>query len=151
MKKILFVCAANITRSFMAERILMEQLRKSGRNDISVSSAGLLEMNGAPGDKTAAELLEKHGMPFTGHHSRTLTPDLVREADMIITMEAAQKAAILNRHPDAAGKLFLLKSFSGNPSGSGQDIKDCHKQSSYHYRLCFSEIFLSVEGMIKCI
>jgi protein-tyrosine phosphatase len=151
MKKILFVCSANITRSFMAERIFMEQLRKAGRNDIEASSAGLLDMKGAPGDIIAAELLQKHGIPPAGHNSRPLSSDLVREADMIVVMEAVHKTAVLNQYPDAAGKIFLLKSFSGNLNRPDQDIHDCHKRSSYHYRLCFSEIFLAIEGLIKCI
>ena len=37
--KVLFVCTANIVRSFMAERIFIEKLKKDKKTGIGVSSA----------------------------------------------------------------------------------------------------------------
>ena len=54
--KILFVCTANIVRSFMAERILMERLKKENKTDIEVSSGAIIDMDGAPPDQKAVKI-----------------------------------------------------------------------------------------------
>ena len=40
--KVLFVCNANIVRSFMAERLLRSRLKRAGLEGVDVSSAGVL-------------------------------------------------------------------------------------------------------------
>ena len=153
--KILFVCTANICRSFMAERIFRKKSEKSGRSDISVLSASLFDMKGAPPDPKAADLLVEKGFDGHGHKSRLLTEEMAAETDMILVMEQQHRDMIIEKHPDAAGKIFLLKPFYGSctqpDSNYMNDISDPHKRSSYHYRLCFAEIYMAIEGLIKCI
>jgi protein-tyrosine phosphatase len=153
MTRVLFVCSANIVRSFMAERILRNRLQRKGRTDVAVSSAGLLEMGEAPADKTARQVLRENGIEDTGHLSRLLRVDLVAEADLIVTLENGQAEKICAFYPQAAGKCRLLKSYLPSPgAGDGaEDVKDPCGLSIFHYRLCFAEICLAVEEMQKCI
>jgi len=58
---VLFVCTANINRSFMAEVIFKERLKKHGKQDITVSSAALVDMKGEPADPIAAKILMEGG------------------------------------------------------------------------------------------
>lgn len=149
---IIFVCTANICRSFMAERVLRRKLKENNRNDIEVSSAALYGFERASADPRAVELLNKKGFDGYGHKSRPLTEDMIAKADKIIAMEGAHQKAIIDRYPDAEGKVYLLKSFSENYTGLDEDIKDPYALSDYHYRLCFAEIYMAVEGLIKrCI
>jgi protein-tyrosine-phosphatase len=149
--KILFVCMANIVRSFMAERILKEKLETINGKDVIVSSAGLIDMEGMDGDPIAAATLGDHGIDGTNHHSRLLTEEMVVDSDMIIVMEDIHRKMIVDQYPDAVGKISLLKSFSRDHNEAYGDIRDPYKLSMYHYRLCFSEIYLSIDGLIKCI
>lgn len=153
--KILFVCSANICRSFMAERIFRKMSEKSGRSDISVSSASLFDMKGAPSDPTAANLLVEKGFDGLSHKSRLLTEEIAAETDMILVMEQQHRYMIIKKYPDAAGKTFLLKPFTSGciqpDSNNMDDINDPYKLSAYHYRLCFAEIYMAIEGLIKCI
>lgn len=150
--EILFVCAGNICRSFMAERILRKKLMENNCNYIEISSAALYNIEGVPGDPKAVEMLIEKGFNGYGHKSQLLTDDMVAGVDKIIVMESAQKKMIIDKYPDAEGKIYLLKSFSGDDHESHKDIKDPYGLSDYHYRLCFAEIYMAVEGLVKkCI
>jgi protein-tyrosine-phosphatase len=149
---ILFVCYANIARSFIAERILMGKLKAKNVRNVSVSSAGLFDMNGSEADPVAVNLLLKSGFDSSGHISRLLTEDLLTEADKVIVMEESHRQDILDRFPGNEHKIQLLKSFSPFlDSRSDLSIRDCHNKSAYHYRLCFAEIYEAIEGLVKCI
>ncbi|HUH65564.1 MAG TPA: hypothetical protein VLZ07_03950, partial [Syntrophales bacterium] len=147
----LFVCTANIVRSFMAEWILKGRLKEAKKTGIEVSSAALIDMHGMPTDPLAVEILHEHGFNGVGHASKLLDAEMVEAADKIIVMEGLHKDMILSLHPEAEGKIHLLKSFSPEFSKEHGDIKDPYKLSIFHYRLCFSEIYLSIDGLMKCI
>ncbi|MCX5835466.1 MAG: low molecular weight phosphotyrosine protein phosphatase, partial [Deltaproteobacteria bacterium] len=74
--KILFVCMANIVRSFMAERILKGKLEKINRKDVDVSSAGLIDMDGMPADPISAGILNDRGFEGANHQAQLLTEDM---------------------------------------------------------------------------
>jgi protein-tyrosine phosphatase len=149
--KILFVCTANIVRSFMAERILAEELKKDKKTGIDVSSAAIIDMHDAPADPTAVEILHEHGLDGAGHHSQILTEDMVSGVDMIIVMEGVHKKIIIGEYPAAELKIHLLKSFSPDYNDAYADIKDPYKLSIFQYRLCYSEIYMAINGLMKCI
>lgn len=147
----LFVCTANIVRSFMAERILRAKLRNAGRSDIDVISAGLVDMNGSPADPLAVKLLTETGIDGSGHVSKVIDEELVDRADMIIVMEKSHRRYLAKAYPGAQGKIFLLKSFDHNLQEKDNDIKDPHGQSVFHYRVVFAEISLALDGLMQCI
>lgn len=146
--KILFVCTANIVRSFMAEVIAKAKLKN---NSIDVSSAGIIDMNESPADSIARDILREHGLDYGEHSSRLLTDEMVSEADMIIVMENTHRKIIINEHPESENKIHLLKSFSQDYDEKYGDIKDPYKLSLFQYRLCFSEIYMAIDGLVKCI
>ncbi len=139
----------------MAERIFRKKSEENGRSDIKVSSASLVDMEGLPADPVVVDILEERGFDGNGHKSRLLTQDMVAETDMILVMEQLHREMLIENYSDAEEKVFLLKSFSGGCvrlNGSDMDdIRDPYKLSSYHYRLCFAEIYLAIEGVLKCI
>ncbi len=148
---ILFVCTANINRSFMAERILRGELKKRRKQDVHVSSAALINMKGGAADPVAAKLVTANGYDGDGHQSRLLTEEMVAQADLILVMENNHRKLILEQYPPAEGKLRLLKSYSRDYAEADGDIGDPYRMSIYHYRLCFSEVYLSIQGLLKCI
>ena len=148
---VLFVCTANINRSFMAEVIFKARSRKHGKQHITVSSAALVDMKEAPADPVAVKTLLENGFEGTDHHSRLLTEEMVSAADIISVMEEAQRRLIIERYPEAEAKVRLLKSFMKGYQGIDTDIKDPYRMPVYYYRLCFSEIYLAVEGMLEAV
>lgn len=136
----------------MAERMFRRRLKEHNRNDIEVSSAALYDMGRVSADPRAVDLLNKKGFDGYGHRSRLLTGDMIAEADKVIAMERAHQEVIIDKYPVAECKVYLLKSFSENYNGLDEDIKDPSGRSDYHYRLCFAEIYMAIDGLTKrCI
>jgi protein-tyrosine phosphatase len=150
-KRILFVCSGNLCRSFMAERIFGKQLRKRALQNVKAESAGLLDLEGADADPRAVSILREKSIYGSGHRSRLHSAEMIDRADRVLVMEEAQRQELLRRHPDAEGKVRLLKSFSPLGDEGNLDIQDPHGRESYRYRSCFAEIYFSVEGLFRCI
>lgn len=150
---ILFVCNANIVRSFMAERVLKSLLKSHGIREVEVSSASLLDMKGTSADTIARQILQENGIDDEGHHSRLVNEEMIREADLIVTMEKKQLQWIGDQYPEALPKLRVLKSYMPDMGSAetAEDVRDPYRRSIFYYRLCFAEISLAMGEMIKCI
>jgi protein-tyrosine-phosphatase len=108
-------------------------------------------MKKGSGDSVAAQLLKAKGFSADGHTSTLLDRSIVKESDMILVMEGLHQKIITEQYPESAGKIRFLKSFARDFKDQDQDIRDCYHRSIYHYRLCFSEIYLSIKGLLQCI
>lgn len=148
IKKILFVCTANICRSPMAEVILKEKLRNSGNTNISISSAGLMDMKGGRARDEAIEIIRNLGVDISHHRSRHLTDDMIKEADIVIVMEASHRDKILGKYPESSNKVFLLSRF-GNEKGIERDIADPYGAPVFYYRTAFREISFYINGLLN--
>jgi sulfate adenylyltransferase len=101
--KLLFVCTANICRSPSAEALA----RAEGPTDVEFSSAGTHALDGEPINADMVAVLPE-GLDTAGFRSRRLTPALVDDADLVVTMEAAQRVFVLDEQPAAFRKVFTL-------------------------------------------
>ncbi len=109
---ILFVCSGNTCRSVMAEHLLRKHLEAVGL-PVQVESAGLWAAEGEPASAHVRVLLRRDGLDVTGHRSRLLTEGQVDEAGLIVVMTEAHRRSLLDRFPQAEGKIRLLKEYDG--------------------------------------
>lgn len=145
---ILFVCTANISRSYLSERLFKNEAERNGAIDLAVSSAGIHAVAGNPPDPKMSEYLENLGVSPDGHVSRQLDDSHIEWADVILVMEKNHYNRIESRWPEAIHKVELLgKYVSGD--GSEDDIVDPYGRSPYHYRLSQSQIQMAVDKVVE--
>ena len=80
VRTILFVCVGNAGRSQMAEAIF-NRLAPSGFRGISAGTMPAKEVN-----PLAIEALRQIGVDASGYKPKLVSPDMVREAERIVTM-----------------------------------------------------------------
>ena len=104
--RVLVVCTGNVCRSPYIERILRQELSDTG---ITVESAGTGALVGQPLDLTAEALLQDRGLDSLGFIARALTPELVREADLVIGAAREHVDSAARMHPRALRYAFALR------------------------------------------
>lgn len=136
MRRILFVCTGNTCRSSMAEGICKNLLAARGIEDVEVSSAGIYALTGMPASSEAVDALAEWGIDLSGHRARLLTPEMVKEADLVLTMTSHHKKAVLEMSPEEKEKVFTLTEYVG----FGGDIADPIGKPFFFYRQYAEEI-----------
>lgn len=136
MKKryhVLFVCAGNTCRSPLAEALMKKKLTDRNIRGVSVSSAGVLALEGLPAAGNSDKVARELGVSLARFRSRPLTSRRVALADLILTMERRHGEEIVNRWPLADGKVHVISEFSGS---GRREIRDPVGQPLEVYRRC---------------
>jgi len=111
MKRILFVCSGNTCRSPMAEAMLRHALEATGVRDVTVESAGIGAWEGSAASEGAYLVLLEKGIDLSTHRARLLTPELVAQADLLLTMGRVQLGRV--RELGAGARAHLLGEYAG--------------------------------------
>lgn len=123
---VLLVCTGNTCRSPMAETLLRHELSQRFKNlfaftgqppPVVAVSAGLSAYPGGAASPEAITVMQSRGLSLKDHQSRPLTQRLLKQADLVLTMTASHRQAILGRWPEASQKTYLL-------SRNGRDVAD---------------------------
>jgi len=113
---ILFICTGNLCRSPIAAALWNKLI--CGQSQITnhqsqASSAGLKGIDGHPAHPLAVELMQARGLELAQHRSRTVTPDMLMNADLILTMENDHLQWILTKMPILQDRTHLLGRWQG--------------------------------------
>lgn len=145
---ILFVCSGNVSRSFLAQKLLENEIEAHNLYNISVSSAGIWAYPGNPPDPKIVEYLLQKGMRVERHEARQISEEDVDWADHILVMEKDHAEVLMESWPEAKGKVELLSQFATGDLAE-DEIVDPFGRSSYYYRLAEAQITLAIESLVK--
>jgi len=130
----------------MAEILFRDMLEKEGMNGIEVRSAGISAFEGQGASSQAIEVMKERGLDLSSHRATRLTSDLIRQADLILTMTESHKNLVKIMEPAAFDKTYTLKEYVGE---SPTDITDPYGQAVEVYRHCALEIEKSLKKLIE--
>lgn len=96
LRSVLFVCHGNLCRSPYAARAFLERLPADLASRIEVRSMGFVGRDREP-PRTVVAVAAGRGVALGNHVSRLIDAASVREADLVVVMEPAQRRAIMRR------------------------------------------------------
>lgn len=131
-KKVLFVCTGNTCRSPMAEAIFNRIAKEKGIC-AEAESAGLFADGGCASENSVA-VLKELGIDIEGRKSRQVTTEMIEKADLVLTMSASHKAALMKLGGD---KVKTLAEYAG----AAEDVTDPFGGSAEIYRQCRDLIY----------
>ncbi|MCG3140150.1 MAG: Protein-arginine-phosphatase [Anaerolineae bacterium] len=144
MKKplLLIVCTGNICRSPMAVALLRAYAAQQGDAErYRIESAGTWCVNGVPASSDAQLTMQRRGLTLEGHAARTVSPELMREAAVILVMTRSHRDALGAEFPDARRKIHLFSELNGLE----YDIADPYGRSLQTYETCADDLTALIE------
>lgn len=107
---VLMLCTGNICRSAAAERVLTLELGDAA--PIRIRSAGFGAVVGSSIDPHVAWRLEEIGASTRGFTARQATPQLIREATLVLTATRDHRSRTVQMAPAAVRRSFTLREFA---------------------------------------
>ncbi|MFW6256560.1 MAG: ribose 5-phosphate isomerase B [Bacillota bacterium] len=129
MPKVLFVCTGNTCRSPMAEKLFQKYKKEFGLSDWQALSAGLNVIPGSRGSDKMLQVMAEKDIKVNGHQAQSISPGLVEQADLVLTMTEYHKDVLCQRFSRGKEKIYTLQGFIGHgelnitdPMGRSADV-----------------------------
>lgn len=146
MRKILFVCTANICRSPMAAGIF-DALAGDMRLDLRSESAGVAALVGEPAAPHAVRAVDEMGIDIRGHRARQVDRAMVQAADLVLAMTSQHAQTLQRNFPEFRKKIQTLPECSTGDTVAG--IADPYGYGFSVYRTTARELLRHVELLLE--
>ena len=124
--RVLFVCSGNICRSARAAAYFRHHAAQRGLSHVIVDSGGTLGIEGAPASEEAIVAMREIGVDLSGHRSKGLTREQLRNADLALGMTRAHLEQMAHLDPRGTERQLLLRAFEhgAQPNPAARGLKD---------------------------
>jgi len=131
MTRILFVCTGNTCRSPMAVALFRHLADEVGLSGLEADSAGTGAIDGQPASVETRQALSERGIELGRHWSKQATAELVRGADLVLTMQASHRDDLHRQFSGHREKIQTIGEHTG-----GGDVWDPIGADLDDYREC---------------
>jgi protein-tyrosine-phosphatase len=130
----------------MAEGIMRHLLPEDWKEKVIARSAGIFAFEGFPPSELAYMVCMAEGIDISYHISRRLSEDIVRESDIILTMERSH----MERAFEIGGenKAYLLTGFPDR-SDKAREIDDPLGMDRKAYEIVFKKLEREIKRVIR--
>ncbi|MCL4233105.1 MAG: low molecular weight phosphotyrosine protein phosphatase [Deltaproteobacteria bacterium] len=150
VRRVLLICTGNICRSPMAEGILRAKLEEHGAEDITVESAGTHGGAIAEPSPPAVDVCLESGIDISSHRSRLLTGEMLREADLVLFMDAGHENWIARKHADLSPKAWPITAFRSDRYRNAE-VADPYGMPTSYYRRTYEMLDSSLEPIAHAL
>jgi protein-tyrosine-phosphatase len=137
VRKIVVLCLGNINRSAYAAALLRAKLEGDGAP--AVISAGFIGPD-RPSPAAALALAAERGIDLSAHRSQLVTPEILRDADLVLVMNPAQRRAAIDDHGFPRPERVVVLGDLDSLNASRREIRDPYDQAPQVYEASFGRI-----------
>jgi protein-tyrosine-phosphatase len=130
----------------MAEALLREALANRGAEQVTVSSAGTGAWDGSPVSEGAYLVGLEHGLDLSSHRAQLLTRELVKSADLILTMSGHHRARVAELGGE--DKVHVLGEYAGRDE-TRAEVSDPFGSDLASYRQTYDELQELIGGVVS--
>jgi len=149
MKKILFVCTANVCRSPMAEAIF-NALAEDRNLPFRAESAGTAAFEGRPMVPNAIAALEEAGIYPETHHARQVSQAMIEESELVLVMSARHAAGLHRLYGNLSRKIYVLPEYARGLRIE-EGVPDPYGHTMVAYRSSVRQLYEYVERAVDRI
>jgi protein-tyrosine phosphatase len=142
VKKILFVCTANICRSPMAAA-MFNALAQDGALPFRAESAGTTALEGEPMAENSLAALEEAGIYPEPHRARRVSEAMIEEAELVLAMTPQHVATLRRLGGEPPRGIHTLPEYATGAGGVG--IPDPYGLTMAAYRNTLRQLYEYVE------
>lgn len=114
--RILYVCRENLIRSPMAEELTRQLLQRRFGSEaldcVALASAGTRAIGNRRFHQAARSVMDERGFVLPGRAASPLTPEVVLEADLVLTATRDQRSEVVRSVPSSVRKVFTMVQFA---------------------------------------
>ncbi len=137
---IVFICKGNICRSPFAALYAAAKFPKK-----IISGGGLRAQLGNQPPAFAVECARVHGINLAEYRARGIDREIVLANDLLIVFEAKQRAELISRYPEAAGRVLLVAEFLDGRPG---DVADPFGGPREGFQVCYAQLATVIDRLI---
>jgi protein-tyrosine phosphatase len=145
VKKVLFVCTANVCRSPMAQAIF-DVLAEDGDLPFRAESAGTAALEVKTIAPNAVAALEEAGIYPGVHRARQVDGAMIEGADLVLAMTPQHAATLRRMGGNPAGGTHALPEYAMGVQGQG--IPDPYGLTMSAYRSTLRQLYEHVERVV---